>query len=228
MTRLLILLIAFMCGFTSTGVQAASLTVSPIRLDVVHPGNNTRVVLRNDGPRPITAQVRVFKWSAMNGQDHFSETRDIVVSPPIASLPPGTDFNVRILRAGGGPVQGEESYRVVIDEIPEANRVRTIGITIAIRYAVPLFILSPDATKPQVSWSVRMVGGRRVLAASNAGDVHLRLANVSVGNVKLAKGLLGYVLGKSTRYFVLPRNANPSGAVTADTDQGRLNATLGR
>lgn len=228
MTRLIILFALLLAGLANGGANAASLSVSPIRLDVIHPGNTARLTLRNNGTRPLTAQVRVFQWSSQNGKDSFAETRNVVVSPPIASLAAGSEMHVRILRAGGGPVQGEESYRVVVDEIPDANRVQNVGVTIAIRYALPLFVISTEASKPQVAWTVRMIGGKRVLVATNAGDVHLRIANLTVGNLKLGKGLQGYVLGRSTRIFDLPRNANPAGALSADTDQGKLNASLAR
>lgn len=228
MIRPFVLLALLLASLSPAPGSAASLSVSPIRLDVIHPGNTARLTLRNNGPRPMNAQVRVFQWSNVNGKDNFAETRNVIVSPPIATLPANGEMHIRLLRATNAPVQGEESYRVVVDEIPDANRVQNVGITIAIRYALPLFVISPEASKPQVSWSVRMVGGKRMLVATNNGDVHLRIANLTVGNLKLGKGLQGYVLGRSTRYFDLPRNANPSGALSADTDQGRLNASLAR
>ena len=228
MARCFILLVLLAAGLFETPAQAASLSVSPIRLDLVHPGNSTRLTLRNTGKLPLNAQVRVFKWSAQNGRDSFAETRDVVVSPPISTLPPNSEMHIRIVRTSGAQVQGEESYRVVVDEVPSANRVQNVGVTIAIRYALPLFVISPEASKPQVAWSVRMINGKRMLVATNSGDVHLRIANLSVGALKLGKGLQGYVLGRSTRIFDLPRNANPQGAISADTDQGKLNAVLGR
>lgn len=228
MARCFILLVLLTAGLFNPSANAASLSVSPIRLDLVHPANSTRLTLRNNGSYPLAAQVRVFKWSNQNGKDHFAETRDVVVSPPISTIPAKSEMNVRIVRTNNAPVHGEESYRVVVDEVPTANRVTTVGITIAIRYALPLFVLAPDATRPQVAWTVRMINGKRALVATNAGEVHLRIANLGIGNLKLGRGLQGYVLGKSTRTFELPRNANPAGAISADTDQGKLNAALAR
>ena len=226
MTRRVFLALLFVLGIATSPAQAAALSVSPIRLDVVYPGNTTRLTLRNSGAAPITAQVRVFLWSQRDGKDHFAETRNVVVSPPIATLTPGADFHVRILRTVNAPIQGQEAYRVVVDEVPETNRVRHIGLTVAIRYALPLFFISQDTGRPKVEWTVRMINGRRTLVATNSGDMHLRISNLAVGNLKLGKGLQGYVLGHSTRVFDLPRNANPAGAITADTDQGRLNAAI--
>jgi len=218
-----------LAAFTAhDSARAASLSVSPIRLDIASPGNNATLTLRNSGPRPINAQVRVFHWSQRNGKDFFAETRDVVVSPPIASLPAGGEINVRVLRVTGAPVKGQENYRVVVDQIPEAARPNTVGINIAIRYALPLFIVGPDASSARIAWSVRMVDGKRALVAINSGDVHLRIANLAIGSLRVGKGLQGYVLGHSTRVFELPRNANPSGPLTADTDQGKLNASLAR
>ncbi len=228
MTRCLVMLALLFAGLANTHAEAASLSVSPIRLDLIHPGNTTRLTVRNTGERAITAQVRVFQWSAVNGKDNFTETRNVVVSPPIASIAAGAEMHVRLLRTSTEPVQGEENYRVIVDQIPDANRVQNVGVTIAIRYALPFFVVSTDATKPQITWSVRMIGGKRTLVATNTGDVHLRIANLTIGNLKIGKGLQGYVLGRSSRNFDLPRNANPGGALSADTDQGKLNATLAR
>ena len=197
MARFVVLFALLIAGLSPTKATAASLSVSPIRLDMIHPGNSATLTLRNNGPRPINAQVRVFHWSAKDGKDNFAETRNVVVSPPISTIRPGGDLNIRLLRTSGAAVQGEESYRVIVDEIPDANRVTNVGVTIAIRYQLPLFVISPEATKPQITWAVRMVGGKRVLVATNAGDVHLRIANLTVGNLKLGKGLQGYVLGRS-------------------------------
>lgn len=173
----------------------------------------------------MTVQVRVFKWAINGSKDDYQETRDVVVSPPIATINSRSELHVRVIRVNKAPVRGEENFRIVVDEVPDANRVRNVGVNIALRYTLPLFFLDPSATQPRVSWAIRQQGKSRVLVATNTGDKHLRVANLNVGGVAIRKGLAGYVLGRSTRTFELPPRASGT-TITADTSQGRLNARI--
>lgn len=208
------------------GALAASLSVSPIRVDVVEPANAGRVTLRNAAQGSVNVQIRIFKWSAKAGQDDFQETQQVVASPPFAQVPQNGEIEVRILRVGGSRIRGEEPYRLVIDEVPDANRVRNVGVNVAIRYALPVFYFDGDATPARIAWSVGKQGGHSVIVATNSGDKHARIADLAVDGAVLAKGLAGYVLGNSTRIFPLPAGKSSGGKITAATEQGRLDARL--
>ena len=211
---------------TLGNAHAASISVSPIRVDVVAPATGSKVRLRNAAQGPVNVQIRLFKWSAKAGQDDFQETQQVVASPPFAQLPQNGEIEVRILRVAGAKVQGEEAYRLVIDEVPDANRVKNIGVNVAIRYALPVFYLEMDAKPARVAWSIAKQAGRRVLVATNSGDKHLRIADLAVDGAVVAKGLAGYVLGNATRVFPLPAGRGSASAISALTDQGRLDARL--
>ena len=206
--------------------SAASLSVSPIRVDVVSPANGGKVTLRNASQGPINVQVRVFKWSLKAGLDDFQETQQVVASPPFAQVPQNGEIEIRVLRASGGKVQGEESYRLVIDEVPDANRVKNVGVNVALRYALPVFCLDPEASSARLSWSLRRVGGGNSLVVTNTGDKHVRIADLAIDGVVISRGLAGYVLGNSTRVFPLPAGRGSGGKVSAVTEQGRLDARL--
>jgi len=207
--------------------QAASLSVSPIRIDVPAPANSASVNLRNEAALPVNIQIRLFKWVLKNGDDFYEETDDVVATPPVAVLPPGGSALVRILRTSNGALVGEESYRLVVDEIPDANRIRNSGISMALRYMIPVFFLNGDAAQPKLVWSIRTEGGKRMLAATNAGDRSSRIANLRLDQTVIFGGLAGYVLGHSTRMWPLP--AKVSGArVTADSNTGPIDAPLSR
>lgn len=207
---------------------AASLSVSPIFLRVVAPGNQTILTVSNQARRAVTIQVRVFRWVLRNGKDHYLQTRNVIVSPPIARLRGRAAIKVRILRVDRKPIAAEETYRVVVDEVPDANRVKNVGVNMALRYTLPLFFLNPSARQPRLRWSVRGRGKKRQLIVKNAGDVHVRLAALRLGKFTIAKGLAGYVLGNSTRVFDLPARAPARGKITALTGQGKLNAVISR
>jgi fimbrial chaperone protein len=211
-----------------TTASAASLSVSPILLRVVTPSKQTILTVNNLARRQVTVQLRVFKWVLRDGKDYFLNTRDVIVSPPIARLRSNGSLQVRILCTSSQPVVGEETYRVIVDEVPDANRVRNVGVNLALRYTLPLFFLNPSARQPRLTWSVRGSGKRRQLLVQNNGDVHVRLAALAIGNFQISKGLAGYALGRSVRIFDLPPRAPSSGRVTAITGQGKLSAAVRR
>ena len=207
--------------------HAASLSVSPIRLDVPAPGSSASLTLRNEAALPINIQIRIFKWILKNGEDFYEQTDDVVATPPVATIPPGGSALVRIVRTGNGPVVGEEPYRLIVDEIPDANRVRNVGVNVSLRYAIPVFFLNGESSQAKVAWSIRTEGGKRMLIATNTGDKSSRIANLRLDKTVLYAGLAGYVLGHSTRMWPLPAKA--SGArILADTDAGPIDAPLAR
>ena len=213
--------------FLAPIAQAASLSVSPIRLDVPAPASSASVNLQNEAALPINIQIRIFKWVLKDGADFYEETDDVVATPPVATVPPGGSALVRIVRTGNAPVVGEEPYRLIVDEIPDANRVRNVGVNVALRYAIPVFFLNGGASQAKVAWSIRTEGGKRMLVATNTGDKSSRVAKLRLDKTVLYAGLAGYVLGHSTRMWPLPAKA--SGArVFADTDAGPIDAALSR
>ncbi len=218
----------FACSLSLAEADAASLSVSPIRVEVLQPATSGNVTLRNESGRPLVGQVRVFEWALRDGKDHFTPTDQVIASPPIVQLAPGSDALVRLLRLTGAPVDGEKAYRLVIDEVPNANRVRNMGVNLAVRYALPLFFVNPDASQSKLVWTIENRSGRKVLVSVNSGDRSVRISDLAIGGVKIAPGLAGYVLGRSERVFELPRNAPNAGAISAETDKGRLNAQVGR
>src|SRR5579863_3912889 len=109
----LTILLASPCGT----LQAASLQVAPVLVEVPAPGAAATLKLRNEGTKPLDAQIRVFQWTQVDGADVLTPTNDVVASPPAASLRADTDYTVRIVRTKKEPVAKEEAYRLLIDEL---------------------------------------------------------------------------------------------------------------
>src|ERR1700735_1730301 len=91
--------------------QAASLQVAPVLVEVPAPGAAATLKLRNEGNRPLNAQIRIFQWTQVDGVDTLTPTNDVAASPPLASLRPNTDYTVRIVRTKKEPAAGEGLHR---------------------------------------------------------------------------------------------------------------------
>lgn len=122
--RSLVLAAALFAGLHVTPAfsQSVSLRVSPVLVDLSAPTAASSVRISNDAKRPISVQVRIFKWSQSNGVDTYTPATDVAVSPPISQLKPGGENMVRVVRTSKRPVKAEESYRLIVDELPSASR----------------------------------------------------------------------------------------------------------
>jgi fimbrial chaperone protein len=187
-------------------VQASSLQVSPVTLEIPEPGQSAAIHLRNLGDKPMAAQLRVFRWSQEGGADRLEPAAEVAVSPPAVNLEPGADYAARIVRLDRTPVQGELSYRLMVDELPDADRQRNGAVALVVRYSIPVFFTAAAARAPQLTWGVEQKGARLSLVARNDGGRRLRLSNLAVSDkaghrVSLGAGLAGYVLGGSSMRF---------------------------
>lgn len=232
-------LMVFLCGLALSAqisvLAAGSLRVAPILLDVAAPGATTTLNLRNEGDRNLHVQIRVFRWTGTQSEPTLEPTADVVVSPPAATLTPGTEYVVRVVRVTRQPIAGEESYRVLVDEIPDVVADRANTVRFAFRYSIPVFFSAASASAAEVSWSMTVKGNNAVLTASNSGGRRARLANLKVIDengkaIILRPGLFGYALGKSVTAWTLPAAGKvaPRGPlrVVAESETGAINAVV--
>jgi fimbrial chaperone protein len=217
------LLLAGLGALTAPAVLAATLQISPVMVDVPADVNAAGITLRNPGDKPLFGQVRVFRWDQANGDDMLTPTQDIVASPPLIQIAGHADQLVRLVRTTAPPVGVEQGYRVLIDELPEPDAAPTSGVTIRLRYSVPVFLEPPtDVGQPKLTWHLQRVDQSWQLRIDNAGKKRAQIAGVqlidSAGNpYPVNKGLLGYALAGRDRHWpvTLPANVNVNGPLKA-------------
>jgi len=225
-------LFATLVAFASFPASAGSLQVEPVLVDVAAPGAASTVTLRNEGTAPINAQIRVFRWSLVNGKEQLDPTNDVVASPPSVTLTPKGQYITRIVRVSKQPVVGEESYRLLVDQLPDLSQQRNGAVNLMVRYSIPVFFGATNKKNPSLAWSVATNGNKITLTAANTGDRRLRISALSLHNdsgksLSFGSGLTGYALGQSTVSWTVPRsNFTASGAVsvTAQSDGGPVRA----
>lgn len=214
---------------------AAPLQVSPVSVDLTAPGQTSTVNLRNEGDRPVNIQVRVFSWSQVNGEDQLTPSRDVVASPPAATLQPGTTYTIRIARIAPPLKSGEETYRLLVDQLPEVNLRRSAAsVDMVLRYSIPVFFTERSAGA-DLQWNISREGKSLIAEATNVGNRHAKLAGLAVasagGKVSFGEGLNGYVLPGSTRRWIVSAGAQriqpgTSVNVTAKGDDYAVNQTV--
>ena len=227
------LALAIVAGLLSPAL-AASLQVSPVSVEIPAPGAASIVTLRNLGNGPINVQVRVFRWTQEHGEDVLSPAVGVAASPPAVKLNPQHDYAVRVVRTAKTPVEGEEAYRLLVDELPKPTTNPGANVKFVVRYSIPVFF-TDDEVVSKVTWAAELRGGRLTLIATNDGDSRLRISAMKVegksgGKVSFGDGLVGYVLGHSTAKWTA--RAKPKGigsgssiTITAQGNNGPITAT---
>ncbi|MEI2457262.1 fimbria/pilus periplasmic chaperone [Lysobacter firmicutimachus] len=190
---------------------AGGLQLTPTQLTLSARSQADGLWLINGGDRPLQAQVRVFRWVQTDGEERFEPGRALAVSPPMLELAPGARQLVRVIRLGPPPAE-EESYRLIVDELPPAEGERKPGLQFVLRYSVPVFLApaGDPAIAPALSAQLRFETDRPSLELLNQGRRHAQVADLVFVDAQqrrhpIAAGLLGYALpGQRVRW---PLNA---------------------
>lgn len=222
------------CAFASRSL-AGSLQVAPVLLEVLAPSGATAVVVKNPASEPVSAQVRVYRWEQSGGEETLTETREVVASPPLFKVGAQSQQIVRLVRTAKTPILDENSYRILIDELPSSTGAQGHSVQFAMRYSIPLFFQPSGLLPPKLEWTVVRSGKKLHVSARNMGDRHARISGLQLQDarghrVSLSAGLTGYVLGRAQMSWtfasalpaVLP---NEKIEVLASTDQGPVKAT---
>lgn len=214
---------------------AASLQVAPTSLTLQGRQNAEVLWLSNSGKAPVQVQLRVFRWTQVDGRESLDATHDLVVSPAMQTLTPGQKQLVRIIRSTPEAVSAETTYRVIVDELPTTAPEHP-GLQFVLRYSIPIFVVPEAATgAPAIApvLETRLIDGEDgvgVLEVRNRGTQHAQIADLAYGKdagtaTPVMPGLLGYALAGQTMRWPLK---SPASRFTGGTFIARINgaATL--
>lgn len=199
--------------FLGGAAAAANLQISPVTL-AFRPGQAAlSLQLQNYGESAVYGQVRVYAWDQQNGDDVLQPTELLQASPPLMQVAPKASQTIRLVRRdGGAAAPGEQSYRILIDEIPREDDAGG-GVAIRLRYSVPVFMApAREGGAPELAWQFYRKDGAWHLRLRNSGGLHAQVGATVVANAagqeyEVSKGLLGYALAGRTREWRLPLDA---------------------
>lgn len=230
MLRLIVAVsLALVCFAESALAGAFSVVPQMIELSVER--RSSMVEVRNNASVETVFQVETFSWSDSYALEDLVPTREILAVPAVFRLPPGGVQTVRIAARGTpGPIASEQSYRMLVSEVPSEEQAG--GVVFALRMSLPVF-LKPAGAKGVLSFDVGPNG--RLVRIRNSGRAHLRLREVrtvepSSGRVLEVLPLEqpAYLLPGQTRALPLAIYAGRSAVrFEADTTGGSFQHTIG-
>ncbi|MDF1587093.1 fimbrial biogenesis chaperone [Marinimicrococcus flavescens] len=171
MRALLPLILAAALG--APAAMAGSLGVSPVRVELAPGQRAASVTLRNDGAEPVMVQVEPRAWVGSAQLEALEPTRGLVAVPPMLTVEPGERRVVRVARRAAEPPAREESFRLLLTEVPLAGE-GALGVRFALRLSIPVFV-QPQAAAAEPAWRLERAGEDLVLRLANRGNAHLRI-----------------------------------------------------
>ena len=180
---------------------ASALSVAPIRVELSSGTRTAVLTVRNQEDSPVVVQARPAAWSQREGDDQLADTHDLVVTPPIFTVPPRGQQVLRIALLREPDAARELDYRLVLTEVPQAAAPETTGLRVALRITLPVFVAAQKRADPDLAWSHHyLADGTLEIAAQNHGGAHLQILDFDVQ----AAGRAAQGLHTETPHYLLP------------------------
>jgi fimbrial chaperone protein len=217
----------------SAALAAAQFSAEPLLLTLPADKRAASLTLGNRGQQSVTVQTELVSWNQDAGEDVYAPTRDLLVSPPIFSIPPAGTQIVRVGRLNKAPAPAREvAYRLKATEVP-AGGPGLSGISTVMQLSFPVFVPPPDRrAAPKVEGTAEPGDQRSLrITLANGGLVHGKVLAV---RVRQDGALLGerpmnyYVLAGAKRQMSWPdalKSARPGPAEVEVQLEGK-NPTL--
>lgn len=214
---------------------AGTLGVAPIRVELSPKQNIAVVTVRNQEDSPVTVQARPAAWSQQDEQDQLTDTHDVLVTPPLFTIPARGHQVLRIALLRKPDPSRELDYRLVLSEVPPAKAAEVTGLRIALRITLPIFVAAATRTSADLSWHHGWLpDGTLQVDAHNHGAAHIQILDFDVQAADhaaqvLHTGAARYLLPGSAGHWQLRPGANfsPATHITlhGHSDAGDFNVT---
>jgi fimbrial chaperone protein len=215
-------------------MQAGSYTVKPVRIELSARQLRTTIQIQNLGDEPTTIQAHVVAWSAKGAEEVLTDNDEILLNPPIFTIPAGRTQFVRLGLRRPPPDTREATYRLILEEVPPPPKPGFNGLNTVLKISVPIFF-KPRVSSPQLAWTVQRTSDQEVkLSVQNSGNAHVQIRKLAVtaGEAPesgFVQGTVTYVLQNARKEWVI-HNEQLAAAdkllVQAQTDNGDIREDL--
>jgi len=210
-----------------------ALSIAPVNINLEPNRRSATLSLTNRSESDMSIQVRVFSWNQLNNVDQLTETNTVIVSPPLATLAPGSNQVIRLLLRH--PAIGrEETYRILVDQIPSAGKVGTVQMVL--RLSIPVFAEPSNKTTPHLQLHLESDGEKHFLVCVNDGTRHDALREMELTasggrKLKTDPSASPYILAGVTRRWPIVADGEPLAAsealrLKAKTDSGPIDQEI--
>jgi fimbrial chaperone protein len=207
--ELIAILIALTALATAAPAVAGTFSISPIRVELSPQQRTEALTVRNEsGEKEVVVQAQAFEWTQRDGQDTLTETRDVIVTPPVFTMAANSQQIVRVAVRRAADAKRELTYRLILQEVPPEAPKNFTGLQVALRLSLPIFIAPQSKAAPELAWSSTWLSdGSLQVSAKNQGDLHAQIIDFTVqakgAAAAMKNSVVKYVLPGATTTWVL-------------------------
>ena len=232
-------LCAALCTFALLIPQftsAATWAIDPVRIELSPDQQTTAITVRNDSDQATSIQIQAVAWSQHEGKDVYTPTRELLVSPPIVTIPAKGEQVLRVALRRQPDTTMELSYRINLQELPPQPTPGFMGLQVALRIGLPVFV-QPQIGKAaaRMDWLVSRAPEHKLkVGLKNQGNAHVQITDFSLYVSDAEQPIAGesgssYVLAGQTREWLVkmgPLEAGERLHLIANTDAGKVDTDL--
>lgn len=191
---------------SGSAAVAVSLTVVPTRVVLEGDRRTASLVVRNGGSAPVLVRVETLRWIQAVPSIATEPDRELIAVPPVFRLPPGGEQTIRIGLRHLPPLEREQTYRLLVSEVPTEEPKPRGGVQLALRFSIPVFV-QPAGVAPRLEAALSRERDRLAVVLHNRGSAHarvnrLRIARAGRGD-RLGEADPGYLLAGESRVVEL-------------------------
>jgi fimbrial chaperone protein len=174
-------LLAWFLAAGPSPARAAEVQVSPVVVSLTPAARSAIIVVRNQGTATARFELQARAWEqGPGGEMILGPTTGIAVFPPVLTVAPGEERNVRVgATSPFGPV--ETTFRLLMDEMPAPESPDSPSqVRVVTRLSLPVF-LSPTKSVEKVAVAeLAASAGKLSFRLVNDGTVHVLPTTVKV------------------------------------------------
>lgn len=161
---------------------ANAMSISPILVELTPARRVASVSMTNPGDQPKTFQAQLLAWSQRDGTDQYAETDDLIITPVIALIAPGSTQIFRVAVRSKSAATVEQAYRLILEDVTEESRPQTsVGVSLRYRFSLPVMSAPTTPVRASPRWSLCSApAGKVCVRLDNDGNRRLRLSTVTL------------------------------------------------
>jgi fimbrial chaperone protein len=154
--------------------RAAEVQVSPVVVSLTPAARSAIIVVRNQGRTTARFELQARAWEqGPTGEMVLGPTDGIAVFPPVLTVAPGEERNVRVgATSPFGPV--ETTFRLLMDEMPAPESPDSPSqVRVVTRLSLPVFLAPAKPVEKTAVAGLAVSAGTASFRLVNEGTVHV-------------------------------------------------------
>jgi fimbrial chaperone protein len=214
---------------------AGTFSISPMRIELDRKHSVEVLTIHNDEDAPLLVQAQIVAWTQENNEDKTAASKDLLVTPPVFQVPPKSEQIVRVALRHTEVADYELHYRLILSEVPPPKQENFVGLSVALRMSIPIFIAPEKSISPDLKWMATWQSNDLVqIEAINQGKAHLQVNDFEVqfgDSGSTHANVSRYVLPGSRIVWNIkpPANADRKAVLSIHgySDQGEFHTAVG-